>query len=70
VALIDEGLGASQSGATFLAEMSVRWPDVGRVLMTGAASIDHVPEVPCAAFVRKPFLLDDVVRALSVAAGG
>ncbi len=69
VALIDEGLGSSQSGAVFLAEMSVAWPDVGRVLMTGAASIDRVTEVPCAAFVRKPFLLDDVVRALRVATG-
>ncbi len=70
VALIDEGLGRAQSGAAFLAEMSVTWPDVGRVLMTGAASIDRVTEVPCAAFVRKPFLLDDVVRALCVARGG
>ncbi len=70
VALIDEGLGPTQSGAAFMAEMSVSWPDVGRVLMTGAASFDHVTEVPCAAFVRKPFLLDDIVRALCVAANG
>jgi signal transduction histidine kinase len=70
VALIDEGLGRAQSGAAFMAEMSVSWPDVGRVLMTGAASLDHVTEVPCAAFVRKPFLLDDVVRALCVASDG
>ncbi len=70
VALIDEGLGPTQSGAAFMAEMSVSWPDVGRVLMTGAASLDHVTEVPCAAFVRKPFLLDDIVRALCVAANG
>lgn len=67
VALIDEGLGDEQSGASFLAEMSVAWPDVGRVLMTGASSIDHMREVPCAAFVRKPFLLDDIVRALVIA---
>lgn len=67
VAIIDEGLGGDESGALFLAEMSVAWPGVGRVLMTGAASIDHVTAVPCAAFVRKPFLLDDVVRALLVA---
>lgn len=67
VALIDEGLGDDQSGASFLAEMSVAWPDVGRVLMTGASSIDHMREVPCAAFVRKPFLLDDIVRALVAA---
>ncbi|MFO0608229.1 MAG: ATP-binding protein [Polyangiales bacterium] len=69
VALIDEGLGDDQSGASFLAEMSVSWPDVGRVLMTGASSIDHMREVPCAAFVRKPFLLDDIVRALAIAHG-
>ncbi len=69
VALIDEGLGDDQSGASFLAEMSVSWPDVGRVLMTGASSIDHMREVPCAAFVRKPFLLDDIVRALVIAHG-
>lgn len=67
VALIDEGLGESQSGAALLAEMSVAWPDVGRVLMTGASSIEHMREVPCAAFVRKPFLLDDIVRALVLA---
>ncbi len=69
VAIVDEGLGGEDSGATFLSEMSVTCPDVGRVLMTGAASIDHVHEIPCAAFVRKPFLLDDVVRALRVAHG-
>jgi CheY-like chemotaxis protein len=67
VALVDEGLGEGQSGASFLAEMSVAWADVGRVLMTGASSIDHMWEVPCAAFVRKPFLLDDIVRALVIA---
>ena len=66
-ALIDETLGDDQSGAAFLAEMSVTWPDVGRVLMTGAASLERAQAVPCAAFVRKPFLLDDVVRALVVA---
>jgi CheY-like chemotaxis protein len=68
VALVDEGLGNDQSGAAFLAEMSVLWPGVGRVLMTGASSLDNEREVPCAAFVRKPFLLDDVVRALVLAA--
>jgi signal transduction histidine kinase/CheY-like chemotaxis protein len=67
VALIDETLGERESGATFMAEMSVTWPDVGRVLMTGAPSIDHIDEITCAAFVRKPFMLDDVVRALTVA---
>lgn len=69
VALIDETLGDDQSGAAFLAEMSVTWPDVGRVLMTGAASLERAQEVPCEAFVRKPFLLDDVVRALVTARG-
>ena len=67
---ITQVLVTHEGGAAFMAEMSVSWPDVGRVLMTGAASFDHVTEVPCAAFVRKPFLLDDIVRALCVAANG
>lgn len=67
VALVDETLGENSSGAAFLMEMALIAPRVGRVLMTGAPSVDHVPSAARGLMVRKPFLLDDVVRALAVA---
>lgn len=67
VALVDETLGENSSGAAFLMEMALIAPRVGRVLMTGAPSVDHVPSAARGLVVRKPFLLDDVVRALAVA---
>lgn len=67
VALVDESLGDNASGAAFLLEMALIAPRVGRVLMTGAPSVDHVPSAARGIMVRKPFLLDDVVRALAVA---
>nr|MBK7069114.1 response regulator [Deltaproteobacteria bacterium] len=67
VALVDETLGENSSGAAFLMEMALIAPRVGRVLMTGAPSVDHVPSAARGIVVRKPFLLDDVVRALAVA---
>ena len=67
VALVDESLGANASGADFLVEMALIAPGAGRVLMTGAPSIDHVPTAARGIMVRKPFLLDDVVRALTMA---
>jgi anti-sigma regulatory factor (Ser/Thr protein kinase)/CheY-like chemotaxis protein len=67
VALVDETLGENASGAAFLLEMALIAPRVGRVLMTGAPSVDHVPTAARGIVVRKPFLLDDVVRALAVA---
>jgi anti-sigma regulatory factor (Ser/Thr protein kinase)/CheY-like chemotaxis protein len=67
VALVDETLGDNASGAAFLLEMALIAPRVGRVLMTGAPSVDHVPSAARGIVVRKPFLLDDVVRALGVA---
>ncbi len=67
VILVDETLGADTSGAAFLLEMELVAPRVGRVLMTGAPSVDHVPAAARGIVVRKPFLLDDVVRALAVA---
>jgi DNA-binding NtrC family response regulator len=67
VALVDETLGEHASGAAFLLEMALIAPRVGRVLMTGAPSVDHVPSAARGIVVRKPFLLDDVVRSLAVA---
>lgn len=67
VALVDETLGENASGAAFLLEMALIAPRVGRVLMTGAPSVEHVPSAARGIVVRKPFLLDDVVRALAVA---
>ncbi|MBK8696891.1 MAG: response regulator [Deltaproteobacteria bacterium] len=67
VALVDETLGENSSGAAFLMEMALIAPRVGRVLMTGAPSVDHVPSAARGIVVRKPFLLDDVVRSLAVA---
>lgn len=67
VALVDERLENNASGAAFLLEMELVAPRVGRVLMTGSPSVDHVPSAARGIMVRKPFLLDDVVRALAVA---
>lgn len=67
VALVDETLGENASGGSFLLEMALIAPRVGRVLMTGAPSVDHVPSAARGIVVRKPFLLDDVVRSLAVA---
>lgn len=62
VVLVDETLGRDVSGAAFIAEVARAWPRVGRVLMTGAPAV--APPATGARFVRKPFLLDDVVREL------
>ncbi|MEZ4409855.1 MAG: ATP-binding protein [Polyangiales bacterium] len=64
VVLADEGLGEGKSGAAFLREVGAKSPRVGRVLMTGAADAGAWDDVEV---VRKPFLLDDVVRALALA---
>lgn len=64
VVLADEGLGEGVSGAAFLREVGSQFPRVGRVLMTGAADAGAWDDVEV---VRKPFLLDDVVRALALA---
>ncbi len=66
VALVDDALGTGPSGAVFIQELSESLPSVGRVLMTGAPSVEHLADA-CVHFVRKPFLLDDVVRTLSQA---
>jgi DNA-binding NtrC family response regulator len=63
VMLVDETLGVGVSGTEFMADMAVRFPGVGRVLMTGAPESVASPGL-WASLVRKPFLLDDVVRAL------
>ncbi|MBI5513115.1 MAG: response regulator [Deltaproteobacteria bacterium] len=63
VMLVDETLGVGVSGTEFMADMAVRFPSVGRVLMTGAPESVASPGL-WASLVRKPFLLDDVVRAL------
>lgn len=64
VALVDETLGQDRSGSALLAELALVAPGVGRVLMTGAAETAGLAAVASAALVRKPFLLEDVVRAL------
>lgn len=64
VVLADESLGTDISGALFLREVGESYPRVGRVLMTGA---DDAGAWSDTEVVRKPFLLDDVVRALAVA---
>jgi CheY-like chemotaxis protein len=63
VMLVDETLGSGVSGAEFMADMAVRFPTVGRVLMTGAPETVPSPGL-WASLVRKPFLLEEVVLAL------
>jgi CheY-like chemotaxis protein len=70
VALVDETLGGDRSGSALLAELALVAPGVGRVLMTGAAETAGLAAMASAALVRKPFLLEDVVRALSDADAG
>lgn len=70
VALVDETLGSDRSGSALLGELALVAPGVGRVLMTGAAETAGLAAVASASLVRKPFLLEDVVRALSDADPG
>ncbi|MFO0626099.1 MAG: response regulator [Polyangiales bacterium] len=65
VALVDETLGPDESGSALLAELALVAPGVGRVLMTGVTETAGLSALASAALVRKPFLLDDVVRALA-----
>ncbi len=65
VALVDETLGSDRSGSALLGELALVAPGVGRVLMTGAAETTGLAAMASANVVRKPFLLEDVVRALS-----
>lgn len=64
VVLVDETLGPHDSGAALLLDLSRTMPAVARVLMTGAASIEHLPAEACRWLVRKPFSLDEVVRVI------
>lgn len=65
IALVDESLGALGSGSALLAELAITAPRVGRVLMTGLADASGLTAVADAQLVRKPFLLEDILRALS-----
>jgi len=62
--LVDETLGAQQSGAAFVLEQIRQRPSVAHVLMTGAPSVDHLPADAAKHLVRKPFSLDEVVRVI------
>lgn len=64
-ALVDETLGETSSGSRFLGELAMVAPRVGRVLMTGAPEPAGLSLLGSSLLVRKPFLLDDVVRALA-----
>ncbi|MEZ4392494.1 MAG: ATP-binding protein [Polyangiales bacterium] len=67
IALVDESLGALGSGSALLAELAITAPRVGRVLMTGLSDASGLTAVAGAQLVRKPFLLEDILRALSEA---
>lgn len=68
-ALVDETLGEGASGSRFLGELAMVAPRVGRVLMTGAPDPAAIAPIGGAGLVRKPFHLDDVMRALAAADG-
>jgi len=70
VVLVDETLGPRDSGAAFVIDLGAQRPDVARVLMTGAPSVDHLPPEAARYLLRKPFSLDEVVRVIGRAQDG
>ena len=70
VVLVDETLGPRDSGAGFVIDLGKQRPDIARVLMTGAPSVDHLPLEAARNLLRKPFSLDEVVRVISRAVDG
>jgi CheY-like chemotaxis protein/anti-sigma regulatory factor (Ser/Thr protein kinase) len=67
VVLVDETLGPQESGAALVVELSQTTPQLARVLMTGAPTLDHLPPEASRWLLRKPFALDDVVRLIAAA---
>jgi CheY-like chemotaxis protein/anti-sigma regulatory factor (Ser/Thr protein kinase) len=67
VVLVDETLGPHDSGAALVVDLARTMPEMARVLMTGAPSVDHLPAEACRWLLRKPFSLDEVVRVLGSA---
>ena len=65
VVLVDDRLEGSVSGTAWLRDVAGRYPAVGKVLMTGAPTLDHLDPAMRRSTVRKPFVLDDVVAALT-----
>jgi CheY-like chemotaxis protein/anti-sigma regulatory factor (Ser/Thr protein kinase) len=70
VVLVDETLGPRDSGASFVVDLGQVRPELPRVLMTGAPSVDHLPAEAARHLLRKPFSLDEVVRVISKALDG
>lgn len=65
VALVDETLGAHDSGAALVVDLARAMPNMALVLMTGAPSVEHLPSEACRWLLRKPFSLDEVVRLIA-----
>jgi CheY-like chemotaxis protein len=64
VVLVDESLGAAERGTVLVEELLEQRPDAIALLMTGAPSVDHLPERVSRSVLRKPFSLDEVVRSI------
>jgi CheY-like chemotaxis protein len=67
VMLVDETLGSHDSGAALVMDLGRTMPEMARVLMTGAPSVEHLPAEACRWLLRKPFSLDEVVRVIAQA---
>lgn len=70
VVLVDETLGANDSGAALVVDLGRSMPGMACVLMTGAPSVEHLPAEACRWLLRKPFSLDDAVRLIAHAIDG
>lgn len=64
VALIDETLGASERGTALMLELLEQNHRSPVILMTGAPSVDHLPDSVSRFLLRKPFSLDEAVQAI------
>ncbi|MDP3276285.1 MAG: ATP-binding protein [Deltaproteobacteria bacterium] len=67
VALIDETLGRHERGADLVTELASLHPTRPVLLMTGAPSVEHLQPVVSRFLLRKPFSLDEAVRAILAA---
>ncbi len=69
VLVTDLALGGGMSGTALIAATRLRWPEARAVLISGTKVAEPAPGLG-SRFLRKPFSLDALTRAVSELAGG
>ena len=64
VLVTDMALGHGMSGLALIAAVHLRWPEAGAVLISGTDMVEPVLD-PGDRFLRKPFEVDTLARAVS-----